>query len=111
MAVKNDRQHIIYNPDSPYVGIRACRDNLRRVAMNVNTGRIYTQDELKKLGLDKLLKTKDSDFIPVDFRDMTEKQKENMQVNKNDNKSKLGKTWTELRKNKKELQKQIKKGL
>ena len=31
MAVKNDRQHIIFHPDSPYVGIRACRDNLRRV--------------------------------------------------------------------------------
>lgn len=35
MVVKNDRQHIISNTDRPYVGIRACRDNLRRVVMKV----------------------------------------------------------------------------
>ena len=37
MAVKNDRQHIIHNPDSPYVGIRACWDNLRRMRMRIKT--------------------------------------------------------------------------
>ena len=37
MAVKNDRQHIIYNPDSHYVSIRACRDNLRRVRVRIKT--------------------------------------------------------------------------
>ena len=56
MAVKNDRQHIIFNPDSPYVGIRACRDNLRRVVMETSTILIETEKPLTKEDAERILR-------------------------------------------------------
>lgn len=56
MAVKNDRQHIIFNPDTPYIGIRACRDNCRRVAMETSTVFIETEKQLTKEDAERILR-------------------------------------------------------
>ena len=56
MAVKNDRQHIIFNPDTPYIGIRACRDNLRRVVMFKSTIFIETEKQLTEEDAERILR-------------------------------------------------------
>jgi hypothetical protein len=73
--------------------------------MNTETGKIeyYTDEELEN----KLKLLKDS-LIEVKEEDMTEKQKEEMQVSKFDNKSKLGQIFTMSRA---ERRKQNRKGI
>jgi len=62
--------------------------------MNLETGKIkkYSKDELNQL---EQLKQK---LIEIEEKDMTEKQKKNMQVSLKDHRSKLGKKLTEERK-------------
>jgi hypothetical protein len=59
--------------------------------MNTETG------ELRRFP-EELLKEMSKQWIPVKESDITEKQKANMQVSKKDNKSELGKIFTEHRK-------------
>jgi hypothetical protein len=63
--------------------------------MNTETGEIKNFD--KKL-LEKWNEEITDPWIEIDEDDMTDKQKEEMQVNKHDNKSILGKLYTSHRK-------------
>jgi hypothetical protein len=66
--------------------------------MNKETGKIYSSKELEARGLVVNGKAVDNDFIPVDPDDMTFFQKSHKMVSKYDSRSKLGKSWTEIRK-------------
>lgn len=65
--------------------------------MNVNTGKIIEIKEPEEFF------KKNKDFIPILFADLTEKQKREMQVNKKDNRSKMGKVFSNFRAEQKEI--------
>lgn len=68
--------------------------------MNINTG------EIKNFGIDDIMH---EEFKPVDLNFMTSKQKEEMQVSKHDNKSKLGIMFTGCRKERRKQEREYKK--
>jgi hypothetical protein len=76
--------------------------------MNVNNGRLQelTEEDLKKVRNGKL-----KELVEVKKSDMTKKQFKEMKVSKHDNKSVLGKSWTEIRKSKALQKKAVKKAL
>jgi uncharacterized protein YfcZ (UPF0381/DUF406 family) len=69
--------------------------------MNKETGTIVEGSDLKKM-VEGMSKSEARDFLKNYHQlaedEMTERQKSELQVSKHDNKSKLGKTWTEIRK-------------
>jgi len=74
--------------------------------MDTRTGKIYTDEsmtfEIKK-EITKSFAEGLGNFIEIDIPDATEKQRTTLQVSPYDNKSTLGKTYTQLRKERREL--------
>lgn len=68
--------------------------------MNVNTGKIVEMTEKEML---KALRDKAQDLIPINLADLTARQRRDMQVSKNDNRSKMGKCFKDIRAERKEI--------
>lgn len=72
--------------------------------MDIRTGKIELLEEAfgKK-------NNKENQFVEVNYEDITEKQKEDMQVSKYDNRSKLGVVFTGCRKERRDEERRLKK--
>lgn len=68
--------------------------------MNVNTGKIVEMTEKEML---KALRDKAQDLIPINLADLTARQRREMQVSKKDNRSKMGKVFSNFRAEQKEI--------
>ena len=62
--------------------------------MNTDTGKLYAESALSKQDLNS------GKFAEIENKDMTKEQKRTRQVRMNDNETKLGKKFTEIRKSK-----------
>lgn len=68
--------------------------------MNVHTGKIV---EMTGEEMVKALSDKAQGLIPINIADLTARQRRDMQVSKNDNRSKMGKYFRDIRAERKEI--------